>query len=139
MVELETRDLSVIWQTNEIFNPFAERHGLSEPKIVENLQNKIINALRDHVTYNSDAQRKPHYFSRILDKLPQLRSLSVQVGKNPNNNFVRLVIAASQHIYKRNNLFSSNQIKRIDNCGFLRSKILPYFHMLVRPSVRPHS
>jgi len=55
-----------------------ERHGLSEPKIVENLQNKIINALRDHVTYNSDAQRKPHYFSRILDKLPQLRSLSVQ-------------------------------------------------------------
>ena len=100
MVELETRDLSVIWQTNEIFNPFAERHGLSEPKIVENLQNKIINALRDHVTYNSDAQRKPHYFSRILDKLPQLRSLSVQVGKNPdsNNNFVRLVIAASQHI-----------------------------------------
>ena len=55
-------ELSVIWQTNEIFNPFAERHGLSEPKIVENLQNKIINALRDHVTYNSDAQRKPHYF-----------------------------------------------------------------------------
>jgi hypothetical protein len=55
-----------------------ERHGLSEPKIVENLQNKIINSLRDHVTYNSDAQRKPHYFSRILDKLPQLRSLSVQ-------------------------------------------------------------
>ena len=86
MVELETRDLSVIWQTNELFNHFAERHGLSEPKIVENLHNKIINALRDHVTYNSDAQRKPHYFSRILDKLPQLRSLSVQVGKNPDYN-----------------------------------------------------
>ena len=45
---------------------------------MDNLQNKIITALRDHVTYNSDAQRKPHYFSRILDKLPQLRSLSVQ-------------------------------------------------------------
>ena len=45
---------------------------------MENLQNKIINSLRDHVTYNADAQRKPHYFSRVLDKLPQLRSLSVQ-------------------------------------------------------------
>ena len=82
---IRTRDPSVIWQTNEIFNPFAERHGLSEPKIVENLQNKIINALRDHVTYNSDAQRKPHYFSRILDKLPQLRSLSVQVWIKPKS------------------------------------------------------
>ena len=78
-------ELSVIWQTYEIFNPFAERHGLSEPKIVENLQNKIINALRDHVTYNSDAQRKPHYFSRILDKLPQLRTLSVQVWIKPKS------------------------------------------------------
>ena len=56
----------------------AERHGLAEPKKVEHLQNKIINSLRDHVTYNAEAQRKPHYFSRILDKLPQLRSLSVQ-------------------------------------------------------------
>ena len=55
-----------------------DRHGLSDTKAVENLQNKIINSLRDHVTYNADAQRKPHYFSRILDKLPQLRSLSVQ-------------------------------------------------------------
>ena len=55
-----------------------DRHGLSDPKAVENLQNKIINSLRDHVTYNADAQRKPHYFSRVLDKLPQLRSLSVQ-------------------------------------------------------------
>ena len=56
----------------------SDRHGLSDPKAVENLQNKIISSLRDHVTYNADAQRKPHYFSRILDKLPQLRSLSVQ-------------------------------------------------------------
>ena len=61
-----------------IFSLVSDRHGLSDPKAVENLQNKIINSLRDHVTYNADAQRKPHYFSRILDKLPQLRSLSVQ-------------------------------------------------------------
>ena len=53
----------------------AERHGLAEPKKVEHLQNKIINSLRDHVT---KAKCKPDYFSQILDKLPQLRSLSVQ-------------------------------------------------------------
>lgn len=56
----------------------TERHGLREPKKVEQLQLKVINSLRDHVTYNSEAQRKPHYFSRLLGKLPELRSLSVQ-------------------------------------------------------------
>lgn len=39
---------------------------------------KIIGSLRDHVTYNAEAQRKTHYFSRLLGKLPELRSLSVQ-------------------------------------------------------------
>jgi len=53
-----------------------ERHGLLEPKNVDNLQTKILNSLRDHVTYDPDAQRKNQYFSRILDKLQVLRSLS---------------------------------------------------------------
>ena len=39
---------------------------------------KIIGSLRDHVTYNSEAQKKSNYFSRILGNLPELRSLSVQ-------------------------------------------------------------
>lgn len=56
----------------------AERHGLKDTKKVEQLQMKIISSLRDHVTYNAEAQKKPHYFSRILGKLPELRSLSVQ-------------------------------------------------------------
>lgn len=55
-----------------------ERHGIREPKKVEQLQMKIIGSLRDHVTYNAEAQRKPHYFSHILGKLPELRSLSMQ-------------------------------------------------------------
>ena len=58
--------------------PHPERHGLLEPKQVEALQTKIINSLRDHVTYNPEAQRKPQYFTRILDKLQVLRSLSQQ-------------------------------------------------------------
>ena len=38
---------------------------------------KIIESLRDHVTYNAEAQKKTHYFSSILSKLPDLRSLSM--------------------------------------------------------------
>ena len=54
---------------------------MTEPKKVESLQTRLINTLRDHVTFHPEAQRKPQYLSRILDRLPQLRSLSVQVGE----------------------------------------------------------
>ncbi|XP_071039289.1 nuclear receptor subfamily 4 group A member 2 isoform X2 [Parasteatoda tepidariorum] len=56
----------------------TERHGLKDPQRVEQLQMKVISSLRDHVTYNNEAQKKPHYFSRILTQLPELRTLSVQ-------------------------------------------------------------
>lgn len=56
----------------------TERHGLKDCAKVEQLQMKIVSSLRDHVTYNSEAQKKPHYFSRLLAKLPDLRSLSLQ-------------------------------------------------------------
>ncbi|KAG7188846.1 hypothetical protein KM043_008452 [Ampulex compressa] len=56
----------------------TERYGLKEPHRMEQLQMKIISSLRDHVTYNAEAQRKTHYLSRLLGKLPELRSLSVQ-------------------------------------------------------------
>ncbi|XP_076351509.1 putative nuclear hormone receptor HR38 isoform X2 [Tachypleus tridentatus] len=56
----------------------SERHGLKDAPKVEQLQMKIVSSLRDHVTYNNEAQRKPHYFSRILSKLTDLRTISVQ-------------------------------------------------------------
>ncbi|XP_014611304.1 PREDICTED: nuclear receptor subfamily 4 group A member 2 [Polistes canadensis] len=56
----------------------TERYGLKEPHRMEQLQMKIISSLRDHVTYDAEAQRKTHYLSRLLGKLPELRSLSVQ-------------------------------------------------------------
>ena len=65
----------------------AERAGLLEPKKVEALQTKIINSLRDHVTYNQDAQRKPHYFSRILDKLQVGQHREQLVQKCLNNGY----------------------------------------------------
>ena len=54
----------------------AERHGLKDAKKVEDLQMKVIDALRDHCTYNSEAQKKPQLLSRILGRIPELRSLS---------------------------------------------------------------
>ena len=39
---------------------------------------KIVGALKDHVTYNAEAQKKVNYFSRILGKIPELRTLSQQ-------------------------------------------------------------
>lgn len=56
----------------------SERFGLREPQRMEQLQMKIISSLRDHVTYNAEAQRKSQYLSYLLGKLPELRSLSVQ-------------------------------------------------------------
>lgn len=52
------------------------RHGLKDVKKMEELQMKIIDCLRDHCTYNSEAQRKPNFFSLILGKIAELRSLS---------------------------------------------------------------
>ncbi|KAL3855754.1 hypothetical protein ACJMK2_014958 [Sinanodonta woodiana] len=52
------------------------RHGITDVKKMENLQMKIIDCLRDHCTYNSEAQKKPHFFSCILGKVAELRSLS---------------------------------------------------------------
>lgn len=56
--------------------PLPERHGLKDPAKMEDLQMKLIDALRDHCTYNAHAQKKPHFFSRILGKIPELRTLS---------------------------------------------------------------
>ena len=43
---------------------------------MEDLQMKIVGALKDHVTFNAEAQKKINFFSRILGKIPELRTLS---------------------------------------------------------------
>ena len=45
---------------------------------IEQLETKILNSLRDHTMYNSDAQKKPNYFSRILTRLSDLRTIGVR-------------------------------------------------------------
>ncbi|XP_076350704.1 uncharacterized protein LOC143247107 [Tachypleus tridentatus] len=56
----------------------TERHGLKEPKKIDQLQMKIVGTLRDHVTYNIAIQRRTNLFSHILGRIPDLRSVSVQ-------------------------------------------------------------
>lgn len=58
----------------------TDRHGLKEPKRVEEFQNRLITCLRDHVTGTGSEQGRPqpNYLSRLLGKLPELRTLCTQ-------------------------------------------------------------
>nr|XP_057907400.1 probable nuclear hormone receptor HR38 isoform X1 [Doryrhamphus excisus]XP_057907401.1 probable nuclear hormone receptor HR38 isoform X1 [Doryrhamphus excisus] len=54
----------------------TDRHGLQEPKRVEDLQNQLITSLKDHVS--GCPFSRPNYLSRLLGKLPELRTLCTQ-------------------------------------------------------------
>ncbi|XP_066527808.1 probable nuclear hormone receptor HR38 [Hoplias malabaricus] len=58
----------------------TDRHGLKEPTRVEDLQNRLISCLRDHVNNSVSSElRKPQInLSRLLGKLPELRTLCTQ-------------------------------------------------------------
>ncbi|KAM3872548.1 nuclear receptor subfamily 4immunitygroup A member 1 [Diretmus argenteus] len=56
----------------------TDRHGLREPKRVEDLQNQFITCLKDHVTGFASDSLRPNYLSRLLGKLPELRTLCTQ-------------------------------------------------------------
>ncbi|XP_026188948.1 nuclear receptor subfamily 4immunitygroup A member 1 [Mastacembelus armatus] len=56
----------------------TDRHGLKEPKRVEDLQNQLITCLKDHVSGCGSETLKPNYLSRLLGKLPELRTLCTQ-------------------------------------------------------------
>ncbi|XP_048474787.1 nuclear receptor subfamily 4 group A member 1-like [Rhincodon typus] len=56
----------------------TDRHGLKEPKKVEDLQTKIITCLKDHVTSSAGEQMRPNYLSKLLGKLPELCTLCTQ-------------------------------------------------------------
>ncbi|KAM6979632.1 nuclear receptor subfamily 4immunitygroup A member 1 [Aplochiton taeniatus] len=58
----------------------TDRHGLKEPRRVEEFQNHLITCLRDHVTVDEAEMSRPkhNYLSRLLGKLPELRTLCTQ-------------------------------------------------------------
>lgn len=64
---------------NYFLKTFLDRHGLMEPSRVEEIQTKIINCLRDYVANHKGVQQyKPQYFSKLINKLSELRTLSVE-------------------------------------------------------------
>nr|XP_020448812.1 probable nuclear hormone receptor HR38 [Monopterus albus] len=58
----------------------TDRHGLKEPRRVEDFQNNLITCLREHVSGNGSemSRTQPNYLSRLLGKLPELRTLCTQ-------------------------------------------------------------
>lgn len=57
----------------------AERHGLKEPKKVEELQNDIVKCLKDGGVFaDGGSDSWSSHLSRLLQKLPELRTLCIQ-------------------------------------------------------------
>lgn len=63
-----------------LFLLHLDRHGLKEPKRVEDFQNHLITCLREHTSgkRSEGSQTQPNYLSRLLGKLPELRTLCTQ-------------------------------------------------------------
>ncbi|CAL9703260.1 unnamed protein product [Knipowitschia caucasica] len=55
----------------------TDRHGLKESKRIEDLQNQLISSLKDHVS-TCGLSLQPGHLSRLLGKLPDLRTLCIQ-------------------------------------------------------------
>lgn len=58
-----------------MINGPAERHGLKEPKKVEELQNNIVKCLKDG---DAASNSWSNHLSRLLEKLRELRTLCIQ-------------------------------------------------------------
>lgn len=56
----------------------TDRHGLKDSRRVEELQTQLISCLKDHVSTCGPQSLQPNYLSRLLGKLPELRTLCVQ-------------------------------------------------------------
>uniref|UniRef100_A0A8C6V0I2 Nuclear receptor subfamily 4 group A member 1 n=1 Tax=Neogobius melanostomus TaxID=47308 RepID=A0A8C6V0I2_9GOBI len=58
----------------------TDRHGLKEPKRVEDFQSQLLSCLREHVsgTGGELGRTQPNYLCRLLGKLPELRTLCTQ-------------------------------------------------------------
>lgn len=58
--------------------PAADRHGLQDPRRVEELQNRIASCLKEHMATVSGEPQPASCLSRLLGKLPELRTLCTQ-------------------------------------------------------------
>jgi hypothetical protein len=58
--------------------PAADRHGLQDPRRVEELQNRIASCLKEHMATVAGDPQPASCLSRLLGKLPELRTLCTQ-------------------------------------------------------------
>ncbi|XP_075407769.1 nuclear receptor subfamily 4immunitygroup A member 1 isoform X2 [Tenrec ecaudatus] len=56
----------------------TDRHGLQEPRRVEELQNRIASCLKEHISSVAGEPQPASCLSRLLGKLPELRTLCTQ-------------------------------------------------------------
>nr|XP_020017999.1 nuclear receptor subfamily 4 group A member 1 isoform X2 [Castor canadensis] len=56
----------------------TDRHGLQEPRRVEELQNRIASCLKEHMAAVAGEPQPASCLSRLLGKLPELRTLCTQ-------------------------------------------------------------
>ncbi|XP_029927041.1 nuclear receptor subfamily 4 group A member 2-like [Myripristis murdjan] len=56
----------------------TERHGLKEPRKVEELQNTVVKCLKDSVMCADAGACRSNHLSKLLEKLPELRTLCIQ-------------------------------------------------------------
>lgn len=77
--------LSLVFQgkTLSIFQSFglmiplaSECPGIERVEEVDKLKNNIINCLKEHCAYSTEAKAKPQYFARILSVLNDLNTIS---------------------------------------------------------------
>lgn len=63
-----------------VFPRHPDRHGLKEPRRVEDFQSHLITCLREHASgkKSEGSHSQSSYLSRLLGKLPELRTLCTQ-------------------------------------------------------------
>ncbi|XP_067933749.1 probable nuclear hormone receptor HR38 [Watersipora subatra] len=59
-----------------ILSVLTERNGLKGLHKIQSAESKVIDSLRDHCTYNPEAQNRPHLYSRVISLMDPLDSLS---------------------------------------------------------------
>lgn len=68
----------------------TDRPGIINATLVESCQLRIASSLRDHCNFNSEAQKKHHYFSRLITKLSELRTVATYGHKQIHERIVSL-------------------------------------------------
>lgn len=101
---------------NQINYYILARDCIKDSNQIEQIETKIINSLRDHTIYNNEAQKKMNYFSRILTKLSELRTIGEFGHRIIMKKIRQLLSSSSSSISNMNKLYElERKISPINN------------------------